>query len=56
MKNNYKRKTVTFSITPEEEKIIEEMIKHNIYIKSFSHFVEISVNEYVEQYEENKKQ
>jgi len=42
------KKTVTFNLSEETEKRINDIIKNNIYIKNFGHFTEICIWEYLE--------
>lgn len=45
---NMKRKTISFNISLDDEKFLNDLIKNNIYINSMSHLVEIAVFEFME--------
>lgn len=47
-----KRKTVSFNLNKEDEILLNEIIKNNIYINSMSHLVEIAIFEFIERYKE----
>lgn len=49
-----KRKTVSFNLSEEDEKLLNEIIKNNIYINSMSHLVEIAVFEFLERYKDKE--
>lgn len=49
-----KRTSITFNLDKEDEELIKEIIKNNIYITSRSHLIEIALYEFLKRYKEEK--